>query len=208
MKHRTSNIEHRTANSKRRWGACGWTAVLNRPLLFVAFLLFFCGFSSSQAQVSREYQLKAVFLYNFAQFTEWPTNAFADQKTPIIIGVIGTDPFGHSLEDTVKGETIEGHPFVIVHYSRADEIKTCHILFISQSENRHMDEIVRSLKAKPTLTVADMDGPANAGVVIRFTVENNKVHFRVNQQAAADANLILSSRLLRVADATPPGRAP
>jgi hypothetical protein len=63
------------------------------------------------------------------------------------------------------------------------------------------------LKGKPTLTVADAEGPATKEVMIRFIVENNKVHFRINQQAAASANLTLSSRLLRVAE-TPPERAP
>ncbi len=184
-------------------------AGLNLQLLFVAFVVFLCGFSDSgQAQVSREYQLKAVFLYNFAQFTEWPDGAYAGDKSPIVIGIIGMDPFGHSLEDTVKGEMIQGHPFVIEHYHRAEDIKTCHILFISQSENRHMDEIVRSLKAKPTLTVADADGAASTEVMIRFMVENNKVRFRINQQAATNAKLVLSSRLLRVADVTPSGATP
>lgn len=179
---------------------------MNLRLLFVALTAFLCGLSTSQAQVSREYQLKAVFLYNFAQFTEWPNGAFSNDHSPLVIGVIGTDPFGHTLENTIKGEMAMGHPLIIEHYHRAEEIKTCHILFISQSENRHMDEIVRSLKAKPTLTVADADG--QAAVMIRFMVENNKVHFRINQQAATDAKLTLSSRLLRVGDVTPPGRQP
>jgi len=161
-----------------------------------------------EAQVSREYQLKSVFLFNFAQFTDWPESAFTDDKSPIIIGVLGTDPFGRAFEDTVKDENVRGRPLVVEHYRRGDEIKTCHILFISQSETRRMDEIVRSLKGKPILTVADADGPSTMAVIIRFAVENNKVHFRVNQETAAAANLTLSSRLLRVADATPAGKAP
>lgn len=218
MKDRTSSIKHRAyfaetvspvriwPDLKKRKASALFKRSLKLPLLLALFAVFICGFGNSHAQVSREYQIKAVFLYNFAQFTEWPNGAFADGKAPIVIGVIGADPFGHTLEDTVKGETIQGHPFVIEHYHRADEIKTCHILFISQSENRHMDEILRSVKAKPTLTVADADGPADAGVIIRFMVENNKVHFRINEQAANDAHLSLSSRLLRVGEATPSGR--
>jgi hypothetical protein len=108
----------------------------------------------------------------------------------------------------VQGETVDGRPLVVRHFRRADEIKTCHILFISQSEARHMDEIVSSLKGKPIFTVADADGPSSAGVIIRFIVENNKVHFRVNQEAAAPAGLTLSAKLLRIADAAPSGRAP
>jgi hypothetical protein len=202
MKHRTSNV-----------GGSGCSGTISRlisrlnfPFLW-AFLFLTLSGPNAQAQVSREYQLKAVFLYNFAQFTDWPESAFADEKAPIVIGILGADPFGPALEDTVKGETVRGRTLVIEHYRRADEIKTCHILFISQSEARHLDEIVKGLKEKPILTVVDA-GPSSAGAIIRFTVENNKVHFRINQEAATAANLTLSSKLLRVADATPSGKTP
>jgi hypothetical protein len=162
----------------------------------------------AEAQVSREYQIKAVFLYNFAQFTEWPDSAFPSEKSPIIIGIVGTDPFGSALAETVHDETIQGHPLTIEHYPHAADIKTCHILFISQPEIRHYDEITKSIKGKPVLTVTDTDGTAAAAAIIRFVVENNKVHFRVNSEAARVANISLSSKLLRVAEAPPGGGAP
>jgi hypothetical protein len=161
--------------------------------------------ASVGGQTSREYQLKAVFLYNFAQFTEWPATAFADDKSPIIIGILGPDPFGHALENTVHGENIRGHPLIIEHYTRAADIKTCHLLFISQPEIRHVDDVAKALNGKPVLTVADADGTAVNGIIIRFIVENNKVHFRINTQAARVANVSLSSKLLRVAEAEPGG---
>lgn len=210
MKHRTLNLERRASDAEgpgNVWYVWRWIFGLKLPVLS-AFLAVAFNSLSTQAQVSREYQLKSVFLFNFAQFTDWPGTAFADEKSPIVIGVLGTDPFGHVLEDTVKDETVRGRPLVVEHYRRADEIKTCHILFISQSEARRMDELVRSLKGKPILTVADANGLSTAGVIIRFTVENNKVHFRVNQAEATAANLTLSSKLLRVADAAPPGKSP
>jgi YfiR/HmsC-like len=192
----------------------GSTQPINRSLprfniAFVcALLLFVFGNLSSQAQASREYQLKAVFLYNFAQFTDWPTDAFAGDKSPIVIGVLGGDPFGQALNDTVRGETVRGHPLLVEHYRHADEIKTCHILFISQVEIRHWDDIVKATKGKPVLTVADADGAVSAKAVIRFAVANNKVHFRINQDAAREENLTLSSKLLRVADVVPPEKTP
>jgi hypothetical protein len=178
------------------------------PAFLPAFLFLAFSGPSAEAQISREYQLKAVFLYNFAQFTDWPHSAFADEKSPIVIGILGADPFGPVLEETIKGETVRGRPLVIEHYRRADDIKTCHIVFISQSELRHTNDIVSSLKGKPILTVADADGPSSTEATIRFVVENNKVHFRINQEAATAANLVLSSKLLRLAEASPPGRAP
>jgi hypothetical protein len=160
-----------------------------------------------EAQASREYQLKAVFLFNFAQFTDWPDSAFANEKSPIVIGVVGPDPFGSALEATIHDESIKGHPLVLEHYSRVADIKPCHMLFITQPELRHIDEIVKSVKDKPVLTVADNDGTAATAAIIRFTLQNNKVHFRVNVEAARVAKVNLSSKLLRVADATPSGEA-
>jgi len=161
-----------------------------------------------EAQVSREYQIKAVFLYNFAQFTEWPEAAFSGEKSPIIIGIVGPDPFGAALAETIHDETIQGHPLAIEHYAHAADVKTCHILFISQPETRHYDEINKNVKGKPVLTVTDTDSTASAAAIIRFVVENNKVHFRVNAEAARVANISLSSKLMRVAEATPGGGAP
>lgn len=157
----------------------------------------------AKAQVSREYQLKAVFLYNFVQFTEWPPTAFANDKAPIVIGIVGPDPFGSTLDDTVRGETVGGRPLLVERYPRPSDIKPCHLLFISQAETRHTDEILRTVKGKPVLTVADTESPATAGVMIRFIVENNKVHFRINAEAASAADITLSSKLLRVADVVP-----
>lgn len=204
MKLQTTTARQGAGNGAKRPGA--WPRR-------VVFFLFGClpallglafGVPDAKGQVSREYELKAVFLYNFVQFTDWPSNAFASADSPIVIGILGPDPFGPALPNTVRGETIHGHPFAIKYYRRADEIKTCDILFISQSETRRVNEIVRSLKGKPILTVADVDAPSSSGAIIRFVIQNNKVHFRVNQEAAAAANITLSSKLLRVADVVPP----
>ena len=206
MTHQISNIEQPVSNprpaeiSRKPW--------LQLLCFVLPFLFFAFGNLSTKAQVSREYQIKAVFLYNFAQFTEWPASAFTEEKTPLVIGILGTDPFGQALEDTIKGEGVRGHPLAIEHYRRAEDIKTCHILFISEAEARHTNEVVKSLKGKPILTVTDIDEPSTTDAAIRFAIENNKVHFRINRQAATAANLVFSSKLLRVADAAPSGRAP
>jgi len=176
------------------------------PPLLCALVLLILSLGSATAQVSREYQLKAVFLYNFAQFTEWPKNAFAETNSPIVIGIVGPDPFGSTLEETIRGETVAGHPLTVQHYPNPADIKTCHMLFIAQPEIRHVNEILAAVKDKPVLTVADADNTLTAPIMVRFVVENNKVHFRINAQAAHEANIGLSSKLLRVAEAAPPGR--
>lgn len=174
------------------------------PFLSVLAALFL-SLGNAKAQVSREYQLKAVFLYNFAQFAEWPTSTLAETNSPIIIGIVGPDPFGSALEETVRGENVAGHPLIIQHFPNPSDIKTCHLLFITQPEIRHVDEILKAVGDKPVLTIADADNPALTRVMIRFLVENNKVHFRINADAARTAKISLSSKLLRVAEA-PTGR--
>ncbi|HEY9510894.1 MAG TPA: YfiR family protein [Verrucomicrobiae bacterium] len=163
---------------------------------------------AAPSQISREYQLKAVFLFNFAQFTEWPTNTFATSNAPIVIGVMGIDPFGSVLDDTIRGETINGRKLVVERYRRVEEIGTCHILFISQSENRRVEQILDRLKGKPVLTVGDMDASVGRHVAIRFVEDNNRLQIHINPDAVAQSHLTLSSKLLRAAGINPSEKAP
>jgi len=156
--------------------------------------------SPSLAQAFREYDLKAVFLFNFAQFVEWPTEAFPDANAPLVIGVLGSDPFGAALDQTVRGETANGHPFLIKRYSNVDDVSGCHILFISRSETAHLGQIVERLRGKNTLTVSDADDFAQRGGMILFVTENNRIRLKINVAAAKAARLSLSSKLLRPAE--------
>jgi uncharacterized protein DUF4154 len=171
------------------------------------FMLFCLGLNAARSQtVSHEYPIKAVFLFNFAQFTDWPTNAFDQPDSPLVIGVLGDDPFGLLLDDAVRDEIVNGRKFKVERYQHVEDIKTCHILFISQSETKRLDKIVSALKGKPILTVSDIDNSAYHGVCVRFITENNKIHLRINLDSLKDANLTMSSKLLRVAEivTTPP----
>src|SRR6185295_9645487 len=92
-------------------------------IFFLFSVLLGMGLSAARGQaVSREYQLKAVFLYNFVQFTEWPTNSFSSTNAPVVIGVLGTNPFGQFIEETVKGEKMKGRSLVVQHYRRVEDI--------------------------------------------------------------------------------------
>jgi hypothetical protein len=167
--------------------------------------LFGLGLNVARSQaVSHEYPLKAVFLFNFAQFTDWPTNAFDGPDSPLVIGVLGDDPFGALLDDAVRDETVNGRKFIVERYQHVEDLKTCHILFISQSESRRLDKIMADLKGKPVLTVSDIDGSAYRGVCVRFITENNKIRLRINMDALKDANLVMSSKLLRVSEVISP----
>ena len=156
--------------------------------------------ASAQTEPSRDYQVKAVFLFNFAQFVEWPPGAFAGPTSPIVIGVLGQDPFGAYLDETVRGEKLDNRPLEIRRYSRVDEIQTCHVLFISRSEANRLDQVLLSLKNRSILIVGDGDDFVQRGGMIRLATVQNKIRLIVNMEAAKGANLTISSKLLRSAE--------
>jgi hypothetical protein len=167
----------------------------------VFLLLLLGGFdASAQIAVSKEYQVKAVFLFNFAQFVEWPASAFADASSPIVIGVLGEDPFGAYLDETVRGEKVNNRPLEVQRYRRVDEIRACHILFISRSEAGQLEEILVSVKDRSLLVVGDGDDFARRGGMIRLATVQNKIRLIINVEAAKTASLTISSKLLRSAE--------
>jgi len=151
-----------------------------------------------QSPRASEYQVKAVFLYNFAQFVEWP--AIPDAQKPVIIGILGEDPLGAFLDETVRGEHLGLRPFEIVRYRQLAGIDTCNILFISRSENERVAQILATLGNRPILTVSDGDDFAKRGGMIQFVNDQNRIRLRINLEAAQAANVTISSKLLRVAE--------
>ncbi len=180
-------------------------AFLSRALPFVALLGAGHGLAAQGVRAS-EYQVKAVFLFNFAQFVAWPAEAFPASDTPLAICVLGNDPFGDALDRTVRDERLGGRPFQIQRYQSVDEIKICHILFISRSEGNRPEVILAGLKRRPILTVSDADGFAQRGGMIRFVTDRNRIRLQLNPAATEAAHLTVSSKLLRVAEiVTQPG---
>jgi hypothetical protein len=150
--------------------------------------------------VPGEYQVKAVFLFNFAQFVEWPGEAFATPAAPFTICVLGDDPFGAELDAAIKGESVQGHPLTVQRYRKAEETGPCQILFIGASELPRLDEIVSGLSGRSILTVSDIDRAAERGAIIQFAHERNRLRLRINVDKARAAGLTLSSKLLRPAE--------
>jgi hypothetical protein len=155
---------------------------------------------------SKEYQIKAAFLFNFAQFVDWPTTAFTNTEAQFCIGILGDDPFGTVLDEMVQGEKVNGHPLVIQRYLNVQDVKDCQILFICRSESEQTEQIVAGLKGKNILTVSDIEGFTKSGGIIQFTTEQNKIHLRISMEAAKNANLTISSKLLRLAEIVEPGK--
>ena len=148
----------------------------------------------------REYQIKAAFLYNFAKFVEWPADRFADESSSIIFCVIGKDPFGATLEDTVSGKTGKGRHIDISRIDSVDDLDACHLLFVGLSEPERLRQIVASSHAANVLTVGDIDDFIEFGGIIGLMKRENKIQFEINLISAKQARLKLDLKLLRLAN--------
>lgn len=146
-----------------------------------------------------EYQIKATYVYNFTKFADWPAGAFASSNAPIVISIIGEDPFGSALDDIVRGELVRNRQLVIKRFHAGDDLANCHVLFICRSEKEHLPQLLEQLKGRPVLTVSDMDGFAGQGGMLNLLVVRKTVKMEINQEAAADAGLQISVKLLKLA---------
>ena len=154
----------------------------------------------AHAQTVDEYQVKAAFLYNFAKFVEWPPEAFRSPADPITICTLIRNPFGGALEEAVAGKTVAGRGFAIRELSGPSADCTCHMVFVGTSDRRRFQSILEKLKLPGVLTVGDAAGFAESGGVINFRLEDGKIRFEINIDAAAREHLKVSSKLLTLAE--------
>ncbi len=155
--------------------------------------------STVQGQSFSEYQVKAAFLYNFAKFVDWPGDALGNGNGPLVIGVIGDDPFGGALDQAINGKTVKGRTLVVRRLKWGQDLRSCHVLFISSSEQKRLREIIESLRGASVLTVGDMGQFNQHGGIINLILEANKVRFEINSRGADQARLRISSKLLSLA---------
>jgi hypothetical protein len=172
--------------------------IIRQSLLIVLLLCNTVLPAKAPIPVPAEYEVKAAFLFNFTQFVEWPPASFASDQAPLMIGILGENPFGSYLEEIVAGEKVHGHSLTINYYKNLDEIKSCNILFINKDKAGDMNNILASIKGKNILTVSDAPFFLQQGGIVRFYTLNNKISLQINLDAAKAAKLEVSSKLLRL----------
>jgi len=155
------------------------------------------GFPAQPA--SNEYDVKAAFLVNFASFVEWPEGSFQKPDDPILICVLGRDPFGRALDDVAAGKSISGRPIALRKLADPRNASGCRILFIHSLERKKTTPLSRVLPEQGVLTVGEEDGPSPESMIVNFTIEKGRVRFSVNLDIAEREKLQLSSRLLGLA---------
>ncbi|MDD5564970.1 MAG: YfiR family protein [Thermoanaerobaculaceae bacterium] len=145
-----------------------------------------------------EYAVKAAFVYNFAKFVEWPKRAPAALAPALRICVLGADPFGGVLDEIVAGKTIGERTMAVARVERVSETAGCAVVYVSASEGPRLRSVLAAFRGRPVLTVGDTDGFAEAGGIIGLFLEDNRVRFEINVEAADEAHLTISSRLLNL----------
>jgi hypothetical protein len=153
---------------------------------------------TNEAQAPSEYQVKAAFLFNFAKFVEWPAAAFRNGQSPITICVVGDDPFGPAIDATVKGQSFANRSFSVRRVKQIPRDDTCQIAFFSGAESART-ELGTAIRALPILTVGEDDATSESSGIINFVIEERKVRFDINLDAAERAGIKISSKLLKLA---------
>ncbi len=147
----------------------------------------------------KEYSVKAAFLYNFAKFVQCSDTTFKSPDEPLVLCILGNNPFGNALGTIENKEVINKRKLSVKLCKNIRDVSACHILFISSSEAENLSSILSVTKTMPMLTVADSEGFAQRGVMINLVSMDNKLRFEINTDAVNKMPFKLSSQLLKLA---------
>jgi hypothetical protein len=161
--------------------------------------------SVAQSKSASEYEVKAAFLYNFAKFIDWPPNSFSSPQSPFQICILGADPFGRTMDEALQGKMVGSHLVAIQRDKEFADLRHCQMVFVSSSESSRLAKILESLRGSSVLVVGESEGFASAGGTIQFAIEQDRVRFLINPDAAENAGIKVSSKLLALAKIVHPG---
>ena len=176
-----------------------WADILK---LLTCVCLFVAGtmqVATAQTRAEEDNLLKAAFVYNFAKFTNWPEGTWKQRNTPLNLCTAGKDGLVSKLEH-LAGKIIKQRPVTILSLNDMQVPKNCHLLYIASSEKNHYKNILKSVRAEPVLTISELPHFARSGGIIEFDRRKDQTHFIINLAAAREAELVLSSRLLSLAE--------
>ncbi len=144
-------------------------------------------------QANTNAKIKAVFLYNFTKYIDWPDKY---KEGNFVIGVLGTSPFYNDLSTLIHNKKVGSQEFEIKSFTTTTSVSgLCHILFIPAENSAQLPEVLKKMKGKSTLIVTEKLGLAKQGSAINFIIENNKQRFELNKNNIEKYNLKVSSTL-------------
>jgi hypothetical protein len=177
---------------------CCWRNRVPAKIAAIWCLLCVPGLAGQQTRPS-EYEVEATYLYNFSRFVEWPATSPPAEPAAFAICVLGQNPFGRALANTVANENINGKNVVAKQVQTSEDAAVCRVLFISASEEGRLKQVLAGLSNASVLTVSDLPRFTERGGMIQFVLEDNRVRFQVNVTTAKRAGLVMSSELLKLA---------
>lgn len=182
-------------------GQAGCPVNSSRLLGFVLLCLI-CTASlawGEDSSISKEYQLKAALIYSFTKYIDWPPSRFASPDSPLVIGVIGQNPFGDELEKIVEGRRVNGRGFIVKPIYSSKEIASVHVLFVPAGEEpRVVGDSMDLIQAPGVLTVGETEQFTVLGGIITFVTAGDKVHFEVNRESANRGGVSIGQQLLKL----------
>lgn len=182
------------------WISLPWLSLV----LPLAWILYAAAPGTGWAQPASDVdQVKAAFLFHFAQLVDWPPDAFDGNRAPLVLCTLEDDAFYEELENTIQGRQIASRTVRIRYVHLSQAARGCNILFISKSESKSLQ--LAALRNLPVLTVGESDDFLSSGGMIRFRFEQDRVRFDINLGAADSSHLKISSRLLLLASSVTPG---
>lgn len=196
LKHGHSSANRPLPRGKRRSAAAGFV-LRSTLMLMLSVVLTLASPPSAKAQRGAELnRLKAAFVFQFTNFVEWPDDAFEDDSSPFLIGVVGNDAVRDILETAVREKLIAGRKPSVRSFSSTGDLSSCQIIFVDESEARNASDIIVRHVDKPILTISDSDSFTKVGGVIRLYRKSSKLRIEINIDAAERADLKISSKLL------------
>ena len=199
---RPANTESARAMGNANTAPRGRRAAALPVRVYVALLsaMVLAALSTASAQSSAdEYRVKAAFLFHFTQLVDWPPKAIQESDSFVWLCTFGADPFHGALETTVSGKPVGLRVLRIRHVTQVQDLAGCHVLFVGRNESQRIPGLLAGLHNAPVLTVGETDDFLHAGGMIHLCLEENKVRFEINREAAESAGLKVSSRLLILA---------
>jgi len=198
---------YRAANNSPKNAYSRQTRVCARRLGLLCFALLVSGVPQpARAQTAAdEYQVKAAFLFHFAQFLVWPSSALNAGDSSLSLCIMDDEPHRQELQSTIEGKPIGARVFHVRLISQQQELQGCNILFLSRDEARRQSATLKSLRGMPVLTVGETANFLSDGGMIRFHLEAGKVRFSINLAATESSHLQVSSRLLLLASSVTGG---
>lgn len=151
------------------------------------------------SEETREYQIKSAFLFNFTKYVEWPASAFKDTRSPLVIAVLGKDPFGPMLDKDCTGKVVNGRRLIVKRFSSVKHLEPCHLLFVPASEAGNGALIAQRYAGSSVLIVGESKDFARQHGLINFYIEKKNVNFEINMDSVKRNKLDISSQLLRLA---------